>query len=68
MFASFINRDTGLDVAFKTEDVTVVQKASYAVQGQMHKGTDVTLSDGTLVPLMDQYETVLNLLRTEADR
>lgn len=68
MFASFTSLDSGLEVAFKTDDVKVVQKTSYAVQGQMHKGATVTLSDGTLVPLMDQYETVLNLLRTAEDQ
>lgn len=66
MFVSFINRDTGMDVAFDSADVKTVQKAIYlvGVYSDARYGTDVTLRDGTVVPLSDQYDTVVNVMRT----
>lgn len=66
MFVSFINRDTGLDVSFDSADVKTIQKTIFlpmAHSRDARYGTDVTLRDGTVVALSDQFDTVVNALR-----
>lgn len=64
MFVSFVNRETGRDVAFNSDDVVLVQKTLYIGEASRSQyGTDVTLSDGTLVLLSTQYDSVLNALK-----
>lgn len=68
MFTSFTHRDTGLDVAFESADVKLVAKTIYAVTPttDARYGTDVTLRDGTVVPLSTNFDTVVAALRLGA--
>lgn len=68
MFTSFAHRDTGLDVAFDSADVKLVTKVIYvaAPSTDARYGTDVTLRDGTVVPLSTHFDTVVAALRIGA--
>lgn len=68
MFVSFAHRDTGLDVAFDSADVKLVTKIIYVptMEAGSRYGTDVTLRDGTVVPLSTHFDTVVAALRLSA--